>query len=112
MRQAVSDFTRPLRWQTSQNALLDTRTDHARSYPQTGQAHDRRRPLAAAQRPSMQPIRAAKRQWQDLILDLMVVDGAVSRARHRGGRFEPQKKGATKGALFWRDHPSSKSPLS
>ena len=43
------------------------------------QAHDRRRPFAAAQRPGKQPVRASKGPWSNLVLDLIVVDrhGAV-----------------------------------
>ncbi len=39
------------------------------------QAHDRRRPFAAAQRPGKQPVRASKGPWSNLVLDLIVVDG-------------------------------------
>ena len=42
------------------------------------QAHDRRRPFAAAQRPGKQPVRASKGPWSNLVLDLMAEDGRMA----------------------------------
>lgn len=39
------------------------------------QAHDRRRPLAAAQCPCEEPVRTTERPRPDLVLDRIVVDG-------------------------------------
>ena len=42
------------------------------------QTHDRRRPLAGAQRAGEEPILAANGNWPDLVLDPVVIDGNVS----------------------------------
>lgn len=55
------------------------------------QTHDRRRPLAAAQRSRKQPVRTPKRPRPDQVLDLVVVDGhgtIFQVARQRYPAFE------------------------
>jgi len=54
------------------------------------QAHDRRCPFTAAQRPGEEPIRATEGPWSNLIFHLIVIDGhstIIQVARQRDPAF-------------------------
>ncbi len=64
------------------------------------QAHDRRGPLATAQRPGKQPVRAPECPWPYLVLDLIVGDGhshIVQVARQRYPAFQAVIEGFGRG---------------
>lgn len=75
MGHQLLDLARPLRRQPQQHILKIGTRIMPIDARQQDQAHDRRRPLAAAQRPSKQPVRLPKRPRPDQVLDLVVVDG-------------------------------------
>ena len=81
MRQQLIDFTRPLRRQSRENVLQIGIRIMTIDPRRLDLAHDRRRPFAAAQRPSKQPVRPPKRTRSDQVLDLVVVMGTAPSSR-------------------------------
>jgi len=75
MRKQLLDLTGSLRRQPRQNIFEISIRIMPIDARGLDQAHDCSRPLAAAQRPSKQPVRLPKPPRPDQVLDLVVVDG-------------------------------------
>ena len=104
MRQQCRDLTRPLRRQPRQHIFeigIRIVPIHAR---RLDQAHDRRRPFAAAKRSGKQPIRTAKRPRSDLVFDWIVVYGdsaIIQVARQRDPAFKAVIQGFGRSLIRW-----------
>ena len=75
MRQQSLDLAGPLRRQPRQHIFEISIRIVPINARRLDQAHDRRRPFAAAQRPGKSPVRPPKRPRPDQVLDLIVGDG-------------------------------------
>jgi hypothetical protein len=91
MRQQLRNITRPLRRQAREDVLQISIRIMPIEPRRLDQAHDRRRPFAAAQRTCKEPVFTTQRLRSDLVVAPIIVNGygpVIEIARQRRPAFE------------------------